>query len=80
MADERVWYAANKYSGRDFVILGGVTILLSVLLYLVLGTDGGDAYALVMCGLVTLGSLVICVRGISIAREYHRILVKGEKE
>ena len=79
MADERVWYAANTYCGRDFVVLGAVTSLLAVLLSLVpLGSE--DVYAMIMCLLVTVGALVICGRGMAVARKYHRTIVQGKEE
>lgn len=79
MSDERVWYPANAYCGRDFLVLGAVTSLLAVLLSLV-PWPNEDVYALIMTALVTVGALAICGRGMAVARKYHRIIVKGEKE
>lgn len=79
MANEQVWYAANAYCGRDFVVLGAIVSLLAVLLSFVF-SPGDDAYALIMCVLVTVGALALCGRGMAVARKYHRIFVEGKQE
>lgn len=64
LADEAVWYAANRALGRDLVAVGGTTLVLSTAL---LSTDlGGLAYAVLMS--TTLGAGAALIVAIGIAR------------
>ncbi len=71
MEDERVWYAANAYSGRDFIVLGALGSALAVGLWPVFGADG-EAYGLVNALFMTVGALVVCARGMRAARDFKK--------
>ncbi len=60
-ADEDVWYDANAASGRDLLLLGVVGLVLALALPL-LGV-AEEAYALVLTGTLTAGTLVMLVAG-----------------
>lgn len=78
MEDERVWYAANAESGRDFIVLGAVGVALAVALWPVLG-HSDDAYVLVNIGYITVGALVLCARGIGAARHYKKFFQEEDR-
>ena len=65
--DERVWYPANSYSGRDMVVLGVGMVVLAVVLFVVPGMNE-DLYGMGLSILITVGSLVMAARGIVVAR------------
>ncbi|MFO7608638.1 MAG: SdpI family protein [Candidatus Krumholzibacteriia bacterium] len=70
LADEAVWYEANAVTGRDMVAVGAVTAVAAVGLDLVPGL-GEDQYAVLVAGLLILGSLAMCLRGLRVARRLH---------
>lgn len=78
MANEEVWYEANAACGKEFVVLGVGTCLLTVVLSFFPWSDS-DLLALSLAGFVTVGSLVVAGRGMAVAREIHKRVV-GEKE
>ena len=63
LADEAVWYAANRATGRDLVMVGGAALVLSLQL-----ADIGAAYPLVMSAVLGAGLGVIAFIGIARAR------------
>lgn len=69
--NEKVWYPANRQSGKDLLNLGLFLIVASVALYFVpWPTQVGTAfYALVLSALASLGCIGLCVRGLTHARQ-----------
>ncbi len=66
LADEAVWYAANRATGRDIVAVGGLALILSLELPGI--GVGGLAYDLLMTLALALGLLLIAFLGIARAR------------
>jgi len=59
LADEAVWYAANRATGRDLVLVGGVALFLSAFLP-ELGVSGA-AYVAVMTAFLAAGGVLVTV-------------------
>ena len=55
--DEAVWYAANRATGRDFVLVGGAALVLSA--FLPEAGVSGAAYAVVMTAVLAAGLALI---------------------
>ena len=60
LADERVWYAANAASGRDFAILGVVQVAVALLATAL----PEPMYFAVNIGTLVIGTIVVAVVGI----------------
>lgn len=60
LADEAVWYAANRATGRDLVVAGGAALFLSAFLP-ELGVSGAAYVAVMALALVGGGVLVAVV-------------------
>lgn len=60
LADEAVWYAANRATGRDLVVAGGAALTLSAFLP-ALGISGAAYVALMVVFLAAGGALVAVV-------------------
>jgi len=56
LRDEALWYAANRATGRDLVVMGFVLLVVSVLLPL-----EGVAYALLMTVALVLGAVLVAL-------------------
>ena len=61
-ADEHVWYQANAISGRDFIALGFLLLVLPLVLPHMLHLSG-RGYAYVYTAVVLVGTLGIAARG-----------------
>jgi uncharacterized membrane protein len=59
LADEAVWYAVNRATGRDIVALGALTLVLSVV-FPNLGIEG-VAYTLVMASAMVVGVALVAL-------------------
>jgi uncharacterized membrane protein len=59
LRDEAVWYAANRATGRDLVIIGGIFLFLSAFLP-ELGVSG-EAYVAVMALAFAAGGALVAV-------------------
>lgn len=79
MEDDRVWYPANAYCGRDFIVLGAVTSLLAVIMTLIPGVSE-DTIGVILCIVVTLGALWVCGRGMAEARRIKKELANAESK
>lgn len=66
LADEAVWYAANRATGRDLVVAGGVSLFLSAFLP-EWGVDG-TAYVLAMALVIAAGAGMVALIGLARAR------------
>ncbi len=73
MADERVWYEANRVSGRELVRFGALLILLAVLLAYPLRSHP-DAYITTQVVAILVGTLVYAGRSMESARRIAREL------
>ena len=58
LADEAVWYAANRATGRDLVVVGGAALILSAFLP-ELGVSGAT-YIAVMALVLAAGGALVC--------------------
>ena len=61
-ADERVWYEANAATGRDFVIVGIVQLVLAV--SLAVAGVSEDVYAIANIATLLVGVLTVAIVGI----------------
>ena len=59
LADEAVWYAANRATGRDLVVAGGAALFLSA--FLPEFGVSGTAYTLVMALVLAAGGALVAV-------------------
>jgi uncharacterized membrane protein len=66
LGDEAVWYAVNRATGRDLVVVGGVGLVLSAFLP-ELGITGG-AYTLLMTLALAAGGVLVALVGLARAR------------
>ena len=71
LADESLWYAANCAAGRDLVVVGGLTLGLSVLLAQ-LGVSG-VAYVLAMLVVLGAGGAFVAIVGLARIRMLRRL-------
>jgi hypothetical protein len=71
LADESLWYAANRAAGRDLVALGSLTLLLSVLLAQI-GLSGMVYVLAMLIALAGGGALVVLV-GLARIRVLRRL-------
>ncbi len=69
--DERVWYPANAYCGRDFIVLGAVTSLVAVVMAAIPGVNA-DVQGVTLSVVVTVGALWVCARGMAEARRLKK--------
>jgi len=63
LGDEAIWYAANRATGRDMVMVGGLALVASVEL-----PDTGAAYTLLMSAALAAGIAWIVLIGMARAR------------
>ena len=66
LADEAVWYAVNRATGRDLVVLGGAGLVLSAVLP-ELGIHG-TAYTLLMAFALAAGGVLAALVGLARVR------------
>ena len=66
LADEAIWYAANRATGRDLVVVGGASFLLSALLP-ELGVAGAT-YVAVMVAVLAAGAGLVAFVALARAR------------
>lgn len=71
LADEALWYAANRAAGRDLVVVGALTLVLSVLLD-EMGVSGA-AYVLAMLVVIAVGGAVVALVGLARIRVLRRL-------
>jgi uncharacterized membrane protein len=67
LADESLWYAVNRTTGRDIVVTSALCLLLSVALPPA-GLDG-MVYVIAMTGALALGAAYVV--GVALARARH---------
>ena len=67
LADEAVWYAANRATGRDLVAAGSFALALSVMLP-EMGIEG-VAYVLLMALAIALGGAGVAIIGLARIRQ-----------
>ena len=58
--DEAVWYAVNRATGRDIVLVGGLALVLSIGL-----AEIGVVYALLMSAVLAAGAALVVYVGIA---------------
>ena len=69
LRDKRSWYEVNATTGRDMVVVGILTLVFA----LVLPAWGirGDAYSLLMAGVVIVCAVFVSVAGLSRSRGFR---------
>ena len=66
LGDEAVWYAVNRATGRDLVVVGGLSLALSA--FLPGWGVGGAAYVVVMTGVLAAGGALVVLVALARAR------------
>ena len=56
LSDERIWYLANSYCGKVYILFGSITVIVAVVLRL---TAMSPATYHLICGLVILGGVLL---------------------
>lgn len=78
LADERVWYEANRRSGWDLLWLGAALAALALLLPL--SEVGRNAYALAWSSVAVVGALAVAVVGWRRANRLREVLDRAADE
>jgi uncharacterized membrane protein len=71
LSDREIWYKANKYMAKDFIILGSLFALYNLVFIILFLTPIDDAAVIPVSGIVlfTAGAVFAAVRGLFYLRK-----------
>ncbi len=64
MSNEEIWYKANKYVGRDFVVAGGIVMISSLIFLIFKSSFSLVETAFIGASILVISVVAILVRGL----------------
>lgn len=68
MSDKKIWYDANKYSGRDLIIIGFIVVVGTLFLFLLRDGLSYDVIGYIGIILLVIPLFVLLIRGLAYIR------------